>query len=147
MRQSECSSRQQPHTQSQLQDSRLRLHPPHCTQHVYSTYTNPSTAAIPQHQHLYVPAGPCANEHLHPAHMQHAHMHVPQPQLVPAGPCANNSICVLLLLLLLQVRAPPLQAAQLSQAELEELLAENAKLKQMLNTYKDRLSPEQVRWL
>jgi hypothetical protein len=57
----------------------------------------------------------------------------------------NNEALILLLLLLLQVRAPPLQAAQLSQAELEELLAENAKLKQMLNTYKDRLSPEQVR--
>lgn len=43
-------------------------------------------------------------------------------------------------------RLPPLQAAspQLSQAELDELLAENAKLKQMLSTYKDRLSPEQV---
>lgn len=41
---------------------------------------------------------------------------------------------------------PPLQAAsQLSQAELEELLAENAKLKQLLSTYKDRLAPEQVR--
>jgi hypothetical protein len=40
---------------------------------------------------------------------------------------------------------PPLQAAsQLSQAELEELLAENAKLKQLLSTYKDRLAPEQV---
>lgn len=49
------------------------------------------------------------------------------------------------LLWLRQVRLPPLQAAsQLSQAELEELLAENAKLKQLLNTYKDRLSPDQV---
>jgi hypothetical protein len=54
---------------------------------------------------------------------------------------------LLLLLLPLQVRVPPLQAAQLSQAELDELLAENAKLKQMLSTYKDRLSPEQVRSL
>jgi hypothetical protein len=48
--------------------------------------------------------------------------------------------------LLLQPLLPPLQAAsQLSQAELEELLAENAKLKQLLSTYKDRLAPEQVR--
>lgn len=46
-----------------------------------------------------------------------------------------------------QSRLPPLRAAssQLSQAELEELLAENAKLKQLLNTYRDRLSPDQVR--
>jgi hypothetical protein len=52
----------------------------------------------------------------------------------------------LLIALLLQPLLPPLQAAsQLSQAELEELLAENAKLKQLLSTYKDRLAPEQVR--
>jgi hypothetical protein len=35
-------------------------------------------------------------------------------------------------------------ASQLSQAELEELLAENAKLKQLLNSYAHKLSPEQV---
>jgi hypothetical protein len=36
-------------------------------------------------------------------------------------------------------------SSQLSQAELEELIAENAKLRVLLNTYADRLSPEQVR--
>jgi hypothetical protein len=36
-------------------------------------------------------------------------------------------------------------ASQLSQAELEELLAENAKLKQLLNSYAHKLSPDQVR--
>eukprot|EP00879_Flechtneria_rotunda_P006859 GHRR01007204.1.p1 GENE.GHRR01007204.1~~GHRR01007204.1.p1 ORF type:complete len:854 (+),score=377.20 GHRR01007204.1:300-2861(+) len=35
-------------------------------------------------------------------------------------------------------------SSQLSQAELEELLAENAKLKQLLNTYANRLSKQQV---
>ncbi|WIA17469.1 hypothetical protein OEZ85_014309 [Tetradesmus obliquus] len=35
-------------------------------------------------------------------------------------------------------------ASQLSQAELEELLAENAKLKQLLNSYAHKLKPEQV---
>jgi hypothetical protein len=44
-----------------------------------------------------------------------------------------------------QGRLPPPQAAsQLSQAELEELLAENAKLKQLISTVKDRLPPEKV---
>jgi hypothetical protein len=37
-------------------------------------------------------------------------------------------------------------SSQLSEADLQELLAENAKLKQLLATYKDRLTPEQVRW-
>lgn len=68
--------------------------------------------------------------------------------------CALSAATLTLLLLLLlsmflllvQSLLPPLQAAsQLSQAELEELLAENAKLKQLLSTYKDRLAPEQVR--
>jgi len=39
---------------------------------------------------------------------------------------------------------PSAASSQLSQAELEELLAENAKLKQLLNTYADKLSPDQV---
>eukprot|EP00775_Hariotina_reticulata_P004293 gene4293-4545_t len=38
---------------------------------------------------------------------------------------------------------PSAASSQLSQAELAELLAENAKLKQLLNTYADKLSPDQ----
>lgn len=45
-------------------------------------------------------------------------------------------------MLLLQVSVSA--ASQLSQAELEELLAENAKLKQLLNSYAHKLKPEQV---
>lgn len=57
---------------------------------------------------------------------------------------APYSLPTLLLLLLFQVPVCHAAGSQLSQAELEELLAENAKLKQLLNTYADRLSPEQV---
>lgn len=50
-------------------------------------------------------------------------------------------LCVTFMLLL-QVSVSA--ASQLSQAELEELLAENAKLKQLLNSYAHKLKPEQV---